>query len=46
MTKVKTNNNFLCQTSKLNLFTNFSKSQSHLQNTQKIRIPILFPTCV
>ena len=25
MTKVKTNNNFLCQTSNLNLFTNFFK---------------------
>ena len=27
--KVKTNNNFSCQTSNLNLFTNFSKLQSH-----------------
>ena len=27
--KVKINNNFLCQTSNLNLSTNFSKLQSH-----------------
>ena len=28
--KIKINNNFLCQTLNLNLFTSFSKSQSHL----------------
>ena len=29
MIKVKINNNFSCQTSNLNLFTNFSKLRSH-----------------
>ena len=35
MTKVKTNNNFSCQTSNLNLFTNFSKLQSHHKIPEK-----------
>ena len=42
MTKVKTNNNFLCQISNLNLFTNFFKiTISSIKNSKNTKSDII-----